>query len=131
MDIRHETGSYTTPATVQGERNDCAVRALMVAACVDYQTAYDACAAAGRKPRQGMHTIGLHKAIRALAPQSVAVPAARATVAQFVRSNPRGHFILFVRWHFVAVCDGILHDWYWDSKTPRIRRRILYCWKLV
>ena len=118
------------PATIYNERDDCAVRALMVAACIDYQTAHDACAAAGRKQKKGMQSADLATAIYRLIPN--AKPIMRGeTVAQFTRANPRGHFILFVRWHFLAICDGVIHDAPWYSKAPRVRRRILRGWKLV
>ena len=132
MVIRHETGSYTAPAPAEqrNERSDCAVRALMVAACIDYYAAYTALAIAGRKKNQGTHVSQMRAAIKSLVPGAMEGARNPVTIARFVRDNPRGHFILFVRWHFVAVCDGVIHDHNWHGRQ-RVKRHILRSWQLV
>ena len=132
MNIRHETGSYMAPAPAElcNERSDCAVRALSVAACVDYYTAYTALAIAGRRKNRGTYAHQMYAAITRLVPDARQGAHNPVTIARFVRDNPRGHFILFVRWHFAAVCDGVLHD-SMQRGRPRIKRHILRSWQLV
>jgi hypothetical protein len=128
---RVERGAYGAPG---GDHNDCAVRSLMVAACVDYAVAYDACARAGRKESQGMFPEAFYVAIREFAP-AVQYARPRITLARFVVANARGHFVLFVRGHFLALCDGIVFDWdkgISSAGRQRGAKRIVRCsWCLV
>ena len=124
---------YAQRATVPGERHDCAVRALMVAACVDYNTAHAACKAAGRRDRDGFGTNGYTRAIRALIPEASAIVWERGEVAggafrcrikrptlrAFIEQHPRGHYIVHVPGHYLAVVDGVVHDWGRWGRTAR------------
>ena len=126
---------YAQPATVPGERHDCAVRALMVAACVDYNTAHAACKAAGRADRDGFDTNGYTRAIRALIPEASAmvweptkttlgpsgwrIRVRRPTLAAFIEQHPRGHYVVHVPGHYLAVVDGVVHDWGRWGRTAR------------
>ena len=124
-------GAYGAPG---GDHQDCSVRALMVAACVDYAVAYDACARAGRKQNQGMYPDHLDRAIREFV-RAVYHTERRVTLARFVTDHPRGHYVIFVRGHFLALCDGIVFDWDKGiSKAGRQRgakRIVLFSWRLV
>lgn len=100
----------------RGEKKDCAVRALAVAACVSYDEAHAACAAEGREPRQGTHPYVIARAARRLAPGAYGLPlsdqclygrTARAIAAAY----PVGHYVLWSNSHAFALCDGTLHDW--------------------
>lgn len=102
-----------------GESNDCAVRALAVAACVDYGVAHAACSAHGRKPGRGTELHIIEAAARDLAPTARRVPwedvrrgvDRQHTIASFAAAHPRGHFVVWSMTHALAVCDGIVHDW--------------------
>jgi hypothetical protein len=128
---RVERGAYGAPA---GDHNDCSVRALALAACVDYTVAFDACARVGRKQGHGIYPEVMYRAILEFA-SAVPYLKPRISLARFVAANPLGHFILFVRGHFLALCDGIVFDWD-KGVSPAGRQRgakriVRYSWRLV
>lgn|SRR5574341_439091 len=158
MKTKFERGAYAAPSIINGfviaESRDCAVRALMVAACISYGAAFELLRAAGRKNNKGTTQRQLESAIRAAGfPYATAQwnpitkktcymrpskyvdehgfilePAtriSRSTVAQFARDNSRGHFVVHVANHFITICDGVVHDW------RRSKRTVDYFWKLV
>lgn len=60
------------------------------------------------------------------------------SIAQFIAAHPRGHFIVSLRGHFAAVCDGVLHDWHRMTVSEKgvrqisgARRQVLSFWQLV
>ena len=153
---------YTQPATVPGERHDCAVRALMVAACVDYNTAHAACKAAGRADRAGFSVRSYTNAIQAVVPGSSGFQhihahvgdgafrcrLKRPTLGAWLTERVTGHYIVHVPGHYLAVVDGVVHDWGRWGRTARRthgqigaagepvrtageRRGVIGYWKLV
>ena len=154
---------YAQPATVPGERYDCAVRALMVAACVDYNTAHAACKAAGRADRDGTAEWTLARAIDVLVPGGAAqyigehgtvaggafrCRIKRPTLGAWLAEHATGHYIVLVPGHYLAVVDGVVHDWGRWGRTARRthgqigaagepvrtageRRGVIGYWKLV
>lgn len=140
MALKLERGCYAEPAPIAGENNDCAVRALATAGCVSYLVAHAACAAAGRVKGSRMWPDRFQVAIDALGFAGtpyigLAVTARRGwplgTLAAVMRSLPqRGHFIVWVRGHYLAVCDGVVHDWGPNGKAGA-RRRVYGYWKLA
>lgn len=162
MATKSESKAYSVTATVDGERNDCGVRALMVAACIDYATAHRHCQNAGRKYQGGMYhaqmdyairRAGFHASRQSQQGKRVAVVGDRIgnfilcqrqviayryyypTLGQFARTHPRGHFVVHVDGHYLAVCDGVVHDWEYmrgsRSKGARSRRGVQNFWQLV
>lgn len=160
MKMKLESEVYSVAATVTDERNDCGVRALMVAACIDYATAHDCCRLSGRKFRDGMFNYQMSAAIKRAGFIACAQDYAPAkvreyfraprwdrqyisngdgpqrvrryvypTIAEFAARHPRGHFILQVLGHYVALCDGVVHDW--KMRTARARREVRAFWQLV
>ena len=133
MALRHDPTTYASGGS--GEMNDCAVRALATAACVDYEIAHETCERHGRKIGQGMLCSALWDAIEELSPGAQFVNltqrvgnrkgVSRMTVKKFVEAWPSGHFVIFVADHFFAVYDGVVHNW--DSAE---RKRVKYFWRL-
>jgi hypothetical protein len=120
------TANYAAPAEGANETNDCAVRALAVAACIAYADAHAIMARNGRRPRRGTPTDIITKACRDAAPgaesltwSELYVPRVDSryysrgfrTVAAFARAYPVGHFVAWSRTHAFAIVDGVLHDW--------------------
>lgn len=94
------------------DRRDCGVRALSVAAAVEYLTAHAACAARGRRNGRGMHWHDLLHAARDVgAPAQILLDPYSGTLTRFVAEHPAGHWLVFVSGHFLAVVNGTVHDW--------------------
>ena len=111
------------------ETNDCTVKALAVAANVDYATAHRAMAAAGRKPGRGATGFVEDKAYAALKIQRVRIDpremiARYGAAHQCLKSVTTHHpdrfraawndgctYLLYSRGHVSVVKGGVLHDW--------------------
>lgn len=117
------------PPQALGESNDCAVRALAVAACLPYASAHALFAAAGREPRQTVSEAQVHRAIAAAVPGAAFRRPMRGavTLARFVAAFPTGHYVVCTSNHALAVVDGVVHDW----RPARPRRRVVCYWRLV
>jgi hypothetical protein len=112
-----------------GERNDCTVRALAVAACVPYEAAHAIYKRLGRQDRRRLR----HSAIKT--PQAIRMATGNhdpvrlierpGTIGRFIKENGRkGHWILAVAGHHLAVVDGQVYDWAnFVNKTRRIIKR--------
>ncbi len=136
---------FKAPATLAGrEHNDCAVKALAVAAGVSYDDAHAFWELHGRKPRRGTFTNETLPYCRRSADFSeLGFRATRVgghstrynedecgtdsgwvpfhtTLRAFCRSNPQGSFIVCVAHHALAVVDGTVVD-YTNSDLRRIR----------
>ena len=111
------------------ERNDCAVRAFSVASCVSYKEAHKLYKAAGRKDKKATPPHLSSLVIRQEIPEAkhyLDYALKRITLKKFVEENPKGHFIVGVTCHALAICDGVVHDW-----QPGWRRIVRSYWQLV
>jgi hypothetical protein len=114
-------------ASSQGEHNDCAVRALSVAAGLPYESAHALLKKHGRVDNRGTYPSSITKALIDLAPESTFTHGdRRLTLGTFTKLMPMGTFIVFVRGHVLSVVDGTVHDW---KEAPR--RRVKFFWKLI
>lgn len=125
--MRVETTAYSAP---QGDRNDCSVRALSIAANMPYADAHRLFALAGR--RDGRRTpvfvtAGIHERLGYTRIPTVGSThyGTQMTVAQFLRAHPRGRYVLHRRSHAFAVVDGVVHDWASGTGT---RSRVQRAW---
>ncbi len=112
-----------------GETNDCAVKAVSIAARVTYSAALNELTLRGRKARTGTYTHDIITALRtfgktvtAIDPRSIidTYPSPHNVKAtcitthhprRFAKAWPKGTYLLFVKRHVAAVVDGELHDW--------------------
>lgn len=112
-----------TPREFMWETNDCAVRALRIVAEITYSEAHAALKAEGREDRDGTYNRVVAAAGQRYGLSEV-TPGAGArlfpTIAQFARANKRGRFLIRTRTHFVALVNGVMHDWQ-NAKGPRTR----------
>ncbi len=104
------------------ETNDCVVRAWAIAAQIPYAEAHAAFKAAGRRDRRGTK---LHVSEAVMGDLRCYPRGSRVTVAKWLRANPSGHFVVFVRGHAFAVIDGVCHDYYYRA-AMRPRCIVLY-----
>lgn len=105
--IRRDSTGYAAPV---GDRNDCSVRALSIAANLPYERAHDLFKAAGRKDGRRTDRAASKRVYRQLGYQLVS-RAWAPTVTQFLAAYPAGRFICHRRGHAFAVVDGVVHDW--------------------
>jgi hypothetical protein len=120
------------PAEFAGERADCSVRALAIAAAISYSEAHRAFTVAGRKRGEGTfigHTAVAHHFYRgqhepALGPGLAAHQRRYPTLAAWVLAHPKGRWVVHVRQHAFAVVDGVVHD-----TAPAMRRRVIRAWR--
>lgn len=112
----------------KGERNDCVVRAISIAANLHYATAHEYCAKAGRPRGRGMYDPQINRAISLVEGKEVAMDwgCAGMTFAEFARANPVGRFVISKRGHMVALVDGVYHDMALSICGARSRVRKFY-----
>lgn len=120
------------PRSHAHERLDCSVRALRIAAGVEYATAHLALMASGRVDRHGIQNWVMDRAARRLGLVRLPVTATEfvpgMTLAQFLRACVPGRYVVQRRGHYFAVVNGVVHDWrYWTGS----RSRVLAVWGIV
>ena len=101
------------PRTIDGESNDCAVRALSLAFNKPYEEMHKLCASIGRKSGKGMRWMDINAAIAKLTdnPNNKLQTLQRTqTFGTFARDNKQGNYIIIKRGHAVALIDGVFHD---------------------
>jgi len=120
--------ALVSEAVANNEKNDCAVKALAIAAGVSYEVAHATCAAFGRKERHGIRTSNVVPALESLGKKAV-----RVTQRSFIERYPASHqvlrsvtthhpdrfhdvwadgktYLVFTRGHVLAVVNGVNHD---------------------
>lgn len=124
------------------ERNDCTVRALAIAANVQYREAHEYMRTSGRllgrggnmnlaltHPQGEVIRVGLYKIVR-LSPSEYSAEVQKHkeyfprqlywTVNQFIAAHPRGRFVLTIPSHAFALINGVIHDRYRMTGRARI-----------
>lgn len=121
--IKKQSTSYSAKATVDGETNDCHVRAISLAAGISYEESHRLHEEAGRVRGEGTHYTTSRKVISALGLKVVKYenckypPALKGrsyvypTVKQFIWDHPKGTYLVHRRGHAFAIIDGVVHDW--------------------
>lgn len=116
--------AYSTPVAASGDRNDCCVRALSVAANLPYEQCHALMAKHGRKNGKGTPYATSDAVHAELGHEVTRHRGLGPTLAQFIRANPKGRFVVHRKWHAFALVDGVVHDWY-RSRTGS-RSRVYY-----
>ena len=108
--MQHTGEVYSTGGG--NDHRDCSVRAYAVAACIDYNTAYEIFKRHGRRDGHSTRLETTRAVIENTFPDAnLKEHNPRPTLNQFLILNPKGHFMIHVRGHALAVTDGIAHDW--------------------
>jgi len=123
--MMHNCETYAALGNGFDERNDCAVRATALALCLDYSVVHKAFLKHGRKPRHRSLPFVTRRAILEFA-NVFPTYEPKTLLSQFVKDHNVGHYIVHVRGHLFALCDGVVFDW-----TLAGRRKVLGYWKVV
>ena len=121
--MKHDRDTYALDG--RDERRDCAVRAFSVAACVSYDSAHALFEKFGRRDRHATSLAMSVSVLRDQFPAAQRITFRTCTVGAFLKNHIDGHYIVFVRNHCFAVCDGIIFDW-----KPALKRIVKSAWKL-
>jgi len=127
--MKYERTAYADGG-LASEAKDCSIRAVSVAACIDYSEAYRLFAVAGRKPKKSTQ---LHITSAVLGQLFPGVSyhttfwgwEKNLNLARFIREHSTGHYVVHVSQHLIAICDGVVHDW-----NPKQYRRVFGYWQL-
>jgi len=106
-------------SSLNGDRNDCAVRALTLAGQISYDVAHATFARFGRVANRGSSLSTCWKSYETVAGKwHMTHGADRITLNQFIQDHPVGRFILHKSGHAFALINGVVHDWaYGTSKN--------------
>lgn len=101
------------PRSIDGESNDCVVRALSLAFNKPYTEVHAVCQRAGRVKGRGMNVPMINKAIAELTgqPDAQLQRMQRAqTFTTFARDHKVGNYVVIKHGHAIALIDGVFHD---------------------
>lgn len=102
------------PRTIQQESNDCTVRATSLAMNLPYDVIHKAFALHGRRTGKGVTIITLMGVLTDLTDRKMQVVAnhsiRKQTLGSFIKTHPKGRFVVVKRGHAFAVIDGVAHD---------------------
>jgi hypothetical protein len=110
------TDSGRRAAGFSHETNDCTVRAISNARCIPYADAHTFVATLFNR-KDGGRTGGWETGLQAQSwcklvtlPPGPVGSRHKMTLDRFVTTHPRGHYIVTIRGHTLAVCDGVAYD---------------------
>lgn len=101
------------PRSIDGESNDCVVRALSLAFNKPYTEVHALCDKIGRIKGRGMRSSQVELAIQELSNNGIAKlakPSRKQTFSTFARDHKKGNYVIIKRGHAVAMIDGVFHD---------------------
>ena len=114
------------------EINDCGVKACAITARVPYEAAWVACRREGRRDRHGMRLFALIDAIKSLGCNVEEIPTPRQpngsgyTCKTIGKALKRGYYLVYVNKHFLAVVNGQVQDWSYDTN-----KRVKFVFKVT
>lgn len=127
MDIAFTQKEYAI--AVEGEHNDCAVRALAVAGQMSYPQAHAQFLNAGRTFRSVTSHECLERVLKTLYPgiKIQFPPRAKTPLQQMILFGyfRKGRYLVITTGHAIAIVDGVVHDW-----KLRIAKRVRYFYQL-
>jgi len=102
------------PRSIDTETNDCSVRATSLALNKPYNEVHKAFSKHGRRVGKGVTMITLLAVLKELTNDNVKIASSyivrRESVARFIKTNPKGRYVICKRGHAFAVIDGVAHD---------------------
>ena len=123
------SAKYSTLPAMNGEANDCVVRAFSIVLDKPYNEVHAQCEKHGRKFGKGTYphtqrkvandngmTEIYEKELHKLSPSGE-----NPTVLQFLKAYPTGKYYVCRSGHAFAIIDGVIHDW---ARGTGIRSRI-------
>jgi len=98
-----------------GENNDCTVKAVAIACQVTYDEAHGYLKSLGRKWGRGHHWAGnghgYTERLDKLGIEGEEIEFKSKTVKTLARELTKGHYMVKVRGHVLAIIDGKVEDW--------------------
>jgi hypothetical protein len=120
------------PRTIKQESNDCTVRATSLAINKPYQDVHGVFAKHGRRDGKGVTLATLIAVLIDLTKNNLKIVASHAirreTLASFIKTHPKGKYLVIKRGHAFAVIDGVAHDAH--SSCCGARSIVKYAYKL-
>jgi hypothetical protein len=102
------------PRTIQQESNDCTVRATSLAMNKPYEEVHKVFAKHGRRIGKGVTIANLMATLMDLTQKNINIVAnhsiRKQTLGSFIKTHPKGRFVVVKRGHAFAVIDGVAHD---------------------
>lgn len=114
------------------ESNDCTVRATSLALNKPYKAIHEVFSKHGRKPRKGVTVLTLQAVLMDLVGDNLKIVASdiarpeRNSLAKFLKTHPKGRFVIVRRGHAFAVIDGVAHDAHESGCSPRCIVKFAY-----
>jgi len=109
-------------ASAQGDKYDCSVRSMSVAAGITYDEASALFREEGRLPNRGTSVACTERVLRRLGrsgvrlyPPRLSVPLAQMLLFGYFA---KGSFVAHTAHHALAIVDGVVHNW---NASGRIR----------
>jgi hypothetical protein len=113
----------TTYDEVPNEKNDCTVRAYAKAAGITYTQAHIELTEAGRRHGKGFRVGPFYEKKGFLW-----YPKPHRKVENFILNTAHtGNWIVWIRGHVFAVCDGVIHD---HHPKLNLKRHVLGAWQV-
>jgi hydrogenase maturation factor len=96
------------------ESNDCTVRATCLAMNKPYKSIHKVFAKHGRRTGKGVTLATLIAVLIDLTKNNLKIVASHAirreSLASFIKTHPKGKYVVIKRGHAFAVIDGVAHD---------------------
>lgn len=102
------------PRSIETESNDCSVRATSLALNKPYNEVHATFSKHGRRVGKGVNIITLLSVLKELTKDTVKIVSSdivrRESLAKFIKTHPKGRYVICKRGHAFAVIDGVAHD---------------------
>jgi hypothetical protein len=123
--VKHIREAYATIGS--DDRRNCVLKSVALAGCMDYSTVDEVFTRHGRQRNRATLPYVSLAAMRELFPLARRyTPVLHETTKAFCESHRQGHYLVFVRGHAFALCDGVVFDW-----TYRPRAKVRCYWQLA
>ncbi|MEK6885120.1 MAG: hypothetical protein AABY22_36150 [Nanoarchaeota archaeon] len=110
----------TRPEEYEKEYNDCAVRALSLAANIEYAKVHSAFQLAGRKDKHKVRCDKIISKVANLLGINIKLIKRSGSAAKLIKQYPKGRIFVLKSKHAFTIIDGVAHDLQGD--LSRIKR---------
>lgn len=104
----------SNPRSIENESNDCSVRATSIALNKPYNEVHKTFSKHGRRVGKGVTMTTLLAVLKDLTMDNVKIASSyivrKESLASFIKTHPKGRYVVCKRGHAFAVIDGVAHD---------------------
>ena len=104
----------SNPRTIMQESNDCTVRATSLAINKPYTEVHGVFAKHGRRTGKGVTLATLIAVLIEVTKNNMQIVSShvirRENLTSFIKTHPKGKYVVIKRGHAFAVIDGVAHD---------------------